>query len=344
MDYLYYSKNSFELESGETLSELKIAYTDVGNRTNKKVIWVCHALSGNSNVFEWWPGLFGENQIFNPSEYRIICANVIGSCYGSSSPVDLENPLEFPLITIKDMVKAHQLLANALNVEKIDVLIGASLGGQQALEWNLTEPNRFNKLILIASNAQHSAYGRAFNQAQRLAIEADLTFGLKGGGEAGLKAARAIAMLSYRSYQDFEIKQNDSESKTKNFKAASYLNYQGEKFVGRFNAYAYHVLTRAMDSHDIKRDRQGNLASILSTVKSKTLVVGIDSDTLFPLQEQRLLTANIPNANLGVIKSPYGHDAFLIEYEILNQFIYEFLTNEFKTYRITTLKRKYSLN
>ena len=344
MNNLYHYKNAFELESGEQLNELKIAYTDSGKSTNKKVVWVCHALSGNADVFEWWPGLFGDNQIFNSSEYRIICANVIGSCYGSTSPADYENPQKFPFLTIKDIVKAHQLLAEELNIQKIDILIGASLGGQQALEWNLTDPNKFDKLILIATNAKHSAYGRAFNEAQRLAIESDLTFGMKDGGQAGLKAARAIAMISYRSYQDFEIKQSESAITLKNYKAASYIRYQGQKFVERFNPYSYYLLTKAMDSHDIRRGRGNDLAALLSTVKSKTLVVGIDSDTLFPLQEQRLLASHIPNANLGVIKSVHGHDAFLIEYEKLNQFIEEFLTNEFKTYRTTTLKRNYSLN
>jgi homoserine O-acetyltransferase/O-succinyltransferase len=341
MKKLFQSNQPFILESGQELEGLKITYSDYGSKNAKRVIWACHAMSGSSEVLEWWPGLFGHGQLFDPADYRIVCANILGSCYGSTGPTELENPSQFPLITIKDIAKAHALLADELGLHKIDVLIGASLGGQQALEWSLQEPTRFEKLILIATNAVHSPYARAFNEVQRLAIEADITYGLKNGGEAGLKAARAIAMVSYRSYTDFNLKQNETVNKIDDYKASSYVRYQGQKFVERFNPYSYYVLTKAMDSHDIQRGRAGSYEEILSQVKSRTLVIGIDSDSLFPLHEQRLLAAGITNAHLGVIKSPHGHDSFLIDYEKLQNFISEFLFNEFKTYRCTQLKKTY---
>jgi homoserine O-acetyltransferase/O-succinyltransferase len=341
MKNLFQFNQPFTLESGRQLDGLKITYSDYGSKTAKRVIWVCHAMSGSSEVLEWWPGLFGHGQLFDPADQRIICANIIGSCYGSTGPAELDDPAQFPLITIKDLANAHALLADDLGLQKIDVLIGASLGGQQAIEWSLLQPHRFEKLILIATNAVHSPYARAFNEVQRLAIEADITYGLKNGGEAGLKAARAIAMISYRSYTDFNLKQNETANKMDDYKAASYVRYQGQKFIERFNPYSYYVLTKAMDSHDIQRGRAGSYEEILSHVKSRTLVIGIDSDSLFPLHEQRLLAGAIPNAHLGVIKSPHGHDSFLIDYEKLQNFISEFLFNEFKTYRCTQLKKTY---
>ena len=332
----------FGLECGAKLNGIQIAYSLYGNPEAKKTIWVCHALSGNSEVLDWWGGLFDEDRFFKPSEYRIICANVLGGCYGTTGASTSKDPLSFPLITIKDIVKAHILLADQLAIEKIDLLIGASLGGQQALEWAVTQADRISDLILVATNAVHSPLGRAFNEAQRLAIEADLTYGLKGGGEFGLKAARAIAMLSYRSYEDFQLKQQDGPFKPDGYNGPSYVSYQGEKFVDRFSAASYYTLTKAMDSHDILRGRKGSRAEVLSKIRARTLVVGIDSDVLFPLDEQRFLANNIPNAELGLIESPYGHDAFLIDYKQLESLISDFLVNEFKSYKPTSLKREFT--
>ena len=337
----YYTyDNTFILESGDKLEGIQIAYSVYGNLNTKRTIWVNHALSGNSEVLDWWTGIFGKGKLFDPAKYKIICANVIGSCYGSSGPKNLQEPLSCPSVTIKDMVKAHVLLADYLNIENIDLLIGASLGGQQALEWAITEPNRINRLILVASNAFHSPYGRAFNEAQRLALKADMTFGLKNGGQEGLKAARGIAILSYRSYEDFSIKQSDDHKKADSYRASSYIQYQGEKFKNRFDAASYYLLTQAMDSHDVSRGRQGGVEDVLQQVKTKTLVIGIDSDTLFPLEEQRFLTKHLPNSELAIIRSVHGHDAFLIDYKQLESYISDFLFNEFKTYKPTVLKRK----
>jgi homoserine O-acetyltransferase len=332
-----------QLESGELLNQITVAFQEFGNPKANKIIWVCHALSGNANVKEWWPGLFAENALFSLKDYRIICANVLGSCYGSTGPNDFPDPLEFPLITIRDMVEVHELLLSHLKINKINVLIGASLGGQQALEWAVSSPLLIENLVLIATNAEHSPYGKAFNETQRIALKSDETFGSIGGGKVGLKTARAIAMLSYRSYADFKIKQVDVDTRISDFKAASYVAYQGEKFIERFDPYAYFTLSKAMDSHCIGRGRNGNEMA-LQTIRAKTLVVGVNSDTLFPIEEQQYLAKHILNAEIGIIDSVHGHDAFLIEYKQLNNLINEFLFHGFQSFKPTTLKLKTNVN
>ncbi|MFT5819350.1 MAG: homoserine O-acetyltransferase [Crocinitomix sp.] len=343
MTQYFYYRHQLQLESGEQLNQIKVAYQQFGNPAAKKIIWVCHALTGNAQVNEWWPGLFAKNGPFNTADYRIICANVLGSCYGTSGPNDLPEPLDFPLITIRDMVEVHELLLQHLKIDQIDILIGASLGGQQALEWAVSSPDLIKKLVLIATNAEYSPYGKACNEAQRLALYSDETFGRKGGGKAGLKAARAVAMLSYRSYSDFKIKQEDIDTRISDYKAASYVAYQGNKFIERFDPYAYYSLTKSMDSHCIGRGRGGNI-NALQSIKAKTLVIGVNSDVLFPIEEQQYLAKNIPSAEFGTIDSVHGHDAFLIEYDQLNELISEFLYHEFKSYKPTTLKLKTNVN
>ncbi|MCH2235723.1 MAG: homoserine O-acetyltransferase [Crocinitomicaceae bacterium] len=338
----------FKLESGVTLSELDIAYTIQGNPATQPVLWVCHALTGNQFVNEWWAGIFGEGKVFSEKDYCIICANVLGSSYGSTGPTNAPNNItfnDFPEITTKDMVKAHKILANALRIDKIDILIGASIGGQQAIEWAAQKSIEIARLILIATNAIHSPYGRAFNEAQRLAIQGDLTFGLNSetAGKEGLKAARGIAMLSYRSYEDFQRKQGETgHEKRKDFRAASYIKYQGEKLSERFNAYSYYRLTQAMDSHDIARGTGESLEAILLGIKAKTLVIGIDSDLLFPPREQKLIANWIPNAEYVELNSPYGHDAFLIEFDWLRNTLQKFIRETRKITITTTFKRQLS--
>lgn len=339
MKHIFFYPHSFQLESGEHLFNVEIAYSIYGESTAKETIWVCHALSGNSEVLTWWSGLFGPDKPFDPARYRIICANVIGSCYGSTGPATSNEPADFPFITIRDMVNAHILLRKHLNIDQIDILIGASLGGQQALEWAIEEADCVKNLVLIATNARHSSFGKGFNEAQRMAIKTDETFGRKDGGKRGLEVARAIAMLSYRSYDDFAIKQADNSSETRSFRAATYLHYQGKKFSDRFDAHAYVILSQAMDSHNVCRDRS-DLSHVLGKIKAKTLVIGVSSDLLFPLSEQKELAHHIPNAEFGRIDSHYGHDAFLIEYKQLNTLINEFIHNGFQKYKPTTLKQQ----
>ncbi|MFD0793870.1 homoserine O-acetyltransferase [Mucilaginibacter litoreus] len=330
----------FELEAGRSLQGIEIGYTTYGtlNKNRDNVVWVCHALTANSDVFEWWKGLFGHQDHFNPDDYFIICANVLGSPYGTTSPLS-NNPatgqpyfLAFPEFTIRDIVKGHQLLANHLGIDHIEILLGGSLGGQQALEWSILEPERIKNLILIATNASHSPWGIAFNESQRLAISADRTFfaGSADGGSKGLKAARSIALLSYRNYKTYGItQQEDGDDIPGTFKAASYQNYQGEKLVNRFNAYSYWYLSKAMDSHNVGRGRHG-VDKALSLIKARTLVIGIKSDVLFPVEEQQYLFRHIPKSAFAELDSFYGHDGFLIETEDLTKVITSFLKTDVK--------------
>jgi len=337
---IYKYNNPFRLETGEELKELEIGFNTYGrlNKNRDNVVWVCHALTANSDVFDWWKGLFGDNDYFNPDDHFIVCANILGSPYGSSNPLST-NPvtggayyLSFPQFTVRDIVKAHQLLAEYLQIENIEILIGGSLGGQQVIEWGIMEPERIKNLILVATNAKHSPWGIAFNESQRLAISADSTFysGKPDGGQKGLKAARSIALLSYRNYKTYSItQQEEKDNLVDDYKASSYQNYQGDKLVNRFNAYSYWYLSKSMDSHNVGRGRNG-IEKALSLIKARTLVIGIKSDVLFPIEEQQYLFNHIPKSALAEIDSFYGHDGFLIETEALTNIITSFFKTDVK--------------
>ncbi|WCT09959.1 homoserine O-acetyltransferase family protein [Mucilaginibacter jinjuensis] len=337
---IYKHPEEFVLESGKKIKGLEIGFHTYGrlNKNRDNVVWVCHALTANSDVFDWWQGFFGEGNFFNPDEHFIVCANILGSPYGTSNPLsvnpDTNEPyyLSFPQFTIRDVVKAHQLLADSLGIDNIHILIGGSLGGQQALEWSIDQPERIKNLILIATNAKHSPWGIAFNESQRLAITSDRTFyaNTAKGGAKGLKAARSFALLSYRNYKTYSLTQQEENADvTDNFKASSYQSYQGEKLVNRFNAYSYWYLTKVMDSHDAGRGRK-SVEKALSTIKAKTLVVGIRSDVLFPLEEQQYLFQHIPKAAFAELDSFYGHDGFLIETESLTNIVTSFFKTDVK--------------
>jgi homoserine O-acetyltransferase len=334
---LFKSDEKFLLESGVALPNLEIAYHTYGNyeKGKSKVVWICHALTANSDAADWWKGFVGENYFFNPNEYFIVCANVLGSCYGTTGPLSV-NPEtgkpyfnSFPLVTVNDMVQTHILLRQYLGIEKIHVAIGGSLGGQQVLEWAVTEPDVFENIVPIATNAKHSAWGIAFNEAQRMAITADNTWGDESEHAAneGLKAARAIAMLSYRHYNTYQNTQTDIDDKTDNFKASSYQQYQGLKLVKRFNAYSYYALSKAMDSHNLARGRSESVEAVLKTIKARACCIGLNTDILYPVSEQQFLAAHIPNAEYHEIESLYGHDGFLLEFEQLNKILKRFLNN-----------------
>ncbi len=313
----------FFLESGAQLSELTIAYHTYGklNAAQDNVIWICHALTANSDAADWWNGLVGEGKLFDPKQYFIVCANNLGSCYGTTGPTSI-NPVtgkpygkEFPLITIRDIVAAHRLLQQHLGITKIKLGIGGSMGGQQVQEWAIADPDLFENLVLLATNAQHSPWGIAFNEAQRMAIEADPTIfdDTPEAGKRGIEAARAIAMLSYRHYQTYHKTQMEqTDEKIDDFRAASYQRYQGLKLHKRFNVLSYLILSKAMDSHNIGRGR-GGVEAALQQIRAKTLVIGIHTDVLFPIEEQERIAMHIPNARLEIIDSHYGHDGFLVE-------------------------------
>jgi len=315
--HIYNHDGTFITEGGVALHNLQIVYHTYGqlNAAKDNVIWICHALTANSDVADWWPGMVGEGRAFDTSTHFIVCANIVGSCYGTSA-TGLFPENELPaFITIRDMVQAHIILRKHLGIETIKLLVGGSMGGYQTLEWCIAEPAVIQKQFLLVTGAAESAWGIAIHTAQRLAIEADATWLQNSGGAKGLKAARAIGMITYRSYKQYVLSQSDSPEKLDDFKASSYINYQGEKLVSRFNAKSYWCLTKSMDSHNITRGRGGNMEEVLSQIAQPTLIIGINSDFLCPTQEQQVLASYLPSSQLHIIDSLYGHDGFLTEKE-----------------------------
>ena len=322
-----------KLESGQFLPELELAYTTYGtlNEDASNVVWVCHAFTGNANPSDWWNGLIGDGRLYNPEEHYIVCMNIPGSHYGSTSPLSV-NPETgapyyhtFPRLTIKDVVSSLELLRNHLQIDKINTLLGGSLGGQQALEWAVQNPDITENLILFSTNAIHSPWGIAFNESQRMAIQCDPTWeeSHHKAGMEGMKVARSIALLSYRNYETYNRTQSRDEEQLDFFRANTYQNYQGEKIQKRFNAYSYWTLSKMFDSHDVGRGRDG-VKNALSLVKAKTLVIGITTDVLFPPVEQAFIAEHISGAKYVEIDSTYGHDGFLIEFEQMTKAIKSF--------------------
>lgn len=333
-----YSK-PFVLENGAVLPQLHLTYTTLGKLNAKKdnVVWIFHALTANSSPAEWWPGLVGDGKFFDPSKYFIVCANKPGSPYGSISPLS-NNPQtgelyfhDFPIFTIRDIIRSFQHLKEHLGISKIFIALGGSTGGMQLLEWAIEEPTLFDFIVPIATNAVLSPWGIAFNASQRMAIEADSSYLQRtiDAGQKGLAAARSIALLSYRHYNGYEITQPRDKAfvplgNAVTYAADNYQRYQGLKLVNRFNAICYYRLTQAMDSHDVGRNR-GGVEKALQSITAKTLVIGIQSDVLYPIEEQEYLQKKIRGAELLSIASDFGHDGFLLEYEKIETALRKFI-------------------
>ena len=329
----YYHSGDIELECGKVLKGINIRYhTSAPSPQGRRVIWICHALTANSNPQEWWDRLVGPGLFFDTERYYIICANALGSCYGTtgpssspgnpvSSPFNREEDaykLNFPLITTRDLVKAHELLREHLGITSIDLLIGGSNGGYQAVEWAISNPKLIKNLVLIATGAIASPWLSAINAAQVMALEADSTFKEQrslSGGRAGLEAARSMALISYRNYRGYALTQREEDENCLiATKAESYQRYQGKKLSARFDAYSYYSLLRGTDTHNVGR-RRGGLSAELGRITAKTLCIAIESDVLFPIEELKALANAIPDASLEVINSNFGHDGFLLEDE-----------------------------
>jgi homoserine O-acetyltransferase/O-succinyltransferase len=338
LPYKIFTHNKpFTLESGTVLPAYQLAYTTHGtlNAAGTNAVWIFHALTANSDPAEWWDGLTGAGKLFDPANYFIVCVNMPGSCYGSIGPLDI-NPQtglpwyhDFPFFTTRDMVNAYRPLKEFLGISTIHIGIGGSMGGQQLLEWSIEEPALFEFIFPIATNAKHSAWGVAFNATQRQAIETDSSWTEKqpAAGLEGMKTARSMALISYRNYDTYEKGQSDDlDEKITDFKSESYQRYQGEKLAKRFNAFSYYFLSRSMDAHNLGRGRGGTVAA-LQRIRAKTLAIGIESDILFPVEEQQWLAKHIPGASYTAIHSTYGHDGFLLEYEQINHCITHFLLN-----------------
>ncbi|MCK9305442.1 MAG: homoserine O-acetyltransferase [Bacteroidales bacterium] len=334
----FYVHNSpFELESGGRLDRMELCYhISKKRRKNEKVIWICHALTANSDPVEWWGDLAGKGKLFDPDKYTVVCVNALGSCYGSTGPTSIspegkEYLLSFPRVTVRDVVRSQNILREYLGIEKIDLVIGGSVGGFQALEWSLLFPESIENCALIACNARVSPWGTAFNEAQRMALMSDQTFREQKsaeGGKTALAAARAIGLISYRSYSGYAITQSekDEEALFAN-RACTYQQYQGKKLCNRFDAYSYYSMLWLTDSHNTGRGR-GGVEKALGAVRAKTLIIGIEGDMLFPFPEQVEIHKHIKNSRLEKITSQFGHDGFLLEWKQISNILsdnFEFL-------------------
>lgn len=336
MKHTFHSSEPFLLETGESLPELTVVYHTYGKLAPGKdnVVWVCHALTANSDPADWWPGTVEAGAFLDPDRWFVVCANILGSPYGTTSPLHV-NPStgkpyyqDFPLFTIRDIVNAHRLLADHLEIGAIHTLVGCSVGGFQAVEWAVAEPDSFARLSLMATDAVATPWTVAIDETQRMAIEADPTWGepRPDAARSGLAAARAIGLLSYRGPSGYNVSQQDSDDLPLGAvrRSCSYQRYQGEKLVRRFDAYSYHAILNAFDTHDVGRGR-GGLDKALSRIKARTLVIGLTTDIVFPTSGMRVLASRIPGASYAEIKSPYGHDGFLVESEQLNRLMIPFM-------------------
>ncbi|MDR0907214.1 MAG: homoserine O-acetyltransferase [Rikenellaceae bacterium] len=333
---IYRHTGSFELESGEVLPELVIAYHTFGERQTgeNNVLWVCHALTANSDVEDWWPGTVEDGRFLDPARYFTVCANIVGSPYGTTSPMSV-NPATgerwygtFPFVTMRDMARANLLLADHLGISRVRAVIGGSIGGFQAMEMELLRPGFAERLVVAVCGAKTTPWDIALNESHRMAIRADQTFGerRKDAARAGLAAARSIALLSYRGSLAYNATQQDPDDTLKRdtYRAASYQRYQGEKFVRRFDAYSYLAIIDAFDTHDVGRGR-GGCEVALAQISCPTMVIGITTDIIIPVIEQEFLHRHIPRATLSIIESDFGHDGFLVESSKLNEIIKPFI-------------------
>ena len=336
MRHYYTFPEPFELELGGKIQNLTIAYDTYGTLAEggSNAVWVCHALTANSDVADWWPHTVEKGAFLDPEKCFTVCANIIGSCYGSTGPLSV-NPAtgkpyygDFPRLTIRDMARAHSLLADHLGLRRIHALVGSSVGGFQAVEWIAAEPRRFGRLVLIATDVKASPWSIAIDETQRMAIRADATWGdpRADAGAAGLAAARAIGLLSYRGGEGYNLTQQDPESDTlpDDHRACTYQRHQGDKLVKRFNAYSYMTILDAFDTHDVGRGR-GGVDAALRRICCPTMVVGLTTDIIFPPAEQREIARRIPGAVYREISSPLGHDGFLVEHGQLNAILNDFL-------------------
>ena len=321
-----------ELEAGGILPAARIVYhTSSEGWDGKPVVWICHALTANSDPEDWWPEMVGPGKGIDTDRFFVVCVNMLGSPYGSEGParINLETGkpwlLDFPRVTVRDMIKATIEVRKSLGINRIFLLIGSSIGGFQALEWAITEPSIFEHCVFIATAPRISPYFTAMNEAQRMAIEADQSFRAAkdlSGGAAGLRCARAQGLISYRSYEGYRLTQWEEDPDTLFAgRAASYERYQGEKLVRRrFDAYSYYTLSYALDSHNVGRGR-GGVAKALDTIKAHSIIITIDSDNLFPVEESRVWNKLVPGAEYIEISSRFGHDGFLLETERLTEIL-----------------------
>lgn len=326
----------FHCEAGGVIENPTLVYCASADRPSEgqKVIAICHALTANSDPEEWWPGMVGPGKTFDTEKYFIFCVAMLASPYGECGPAQIDPAtgkpfyLDFPKVTVRDMVAAWEEVRKFLGIEKINLLIGASIGGTQAIEWAVTYPDLIENLVAVATQPRLSPWLVAGIEAQKMAIEADQTFLAREsleGGKMGLRCARAQAVISYRCPEGFEKKQSEDDVDVLfSDKAASYVRHQGDKLTARFDAYSYYYLCYALHSHNVGRGR-GGVEAALSRIKARTRVVAIDTDQIFLASESVRWYKFIPGADYVEMKSLYGHDGFLLESEQLSKILEPFL-------------------
>ncbi|RAH65876.1 homoserine O-acetyltransferase [Aspergillus aculeatinus CBS 121060] len=344
---------NLSLEFGGSLKNVPVSYTTLGSLSPSKdnAIVICHALSGSAEVGVWWRSLleYGAGAALDPSKHFIICMNCLGSPYGTASPLtdrDGDASLgpygpDFPLTSIRDDVRLFRKVLDRLGVVRIQSVIGGSMGGMHVLEFAHFGTEYVKSIIPIATSASYSAWGIGWGEMQRQCIYIDPRFrdgrySRNDPPKQGLAAARMAAMLSYRSQKSFQtrfgrkvhdgaIETTAKESQLAPLAVQSYLQYQGTKFVDRFDANCYIALTHKLDTHDISRDRSPTVQDSLATIKQPALILSIETDVLFTIEEQLQLHRWIPNSIHRAIISDDGHDGFLLETDQINRFIGSFL-------------------
>ncbi len=348
------------LDSGASFAPIEYAYESYGqlNADKSNAVLICHALTGDQYVASthpvtgkpgWWTRLVGEGKPLDPARHCILCINVLGSCMGSSGPASFDPAsgepygMDFPVITIADMVRAQAILLDHLGIERLACVIGGSMGGMQALTWASLFPERVQSAIVIASTARHSAQNIAFHEVGRQAIMADPNW--QGGSyygsvdqpDAGLAVARMAAHITYLSEEGltrkFGRRLQDREAKTfgfdADFQVESYLRHQGLSFVERFDANSYLYITRAMDYFDLAEEHGGSLPAAFKDTKTRFCLISFDSDWLYPTAESRRIVQALNAAGAAAsfveLSAPYGHDSFLLDVPEMNRIIDGFL-------------------
>ncbi|KAK7055612.1 homoserine O-acetyltransferase [Favolaschia claudopus] len=366
-----FTVSEFTLDSGFTLPRVDVAYCTWGslNTARNNVMLICHPFTGCADVEKWWLPLMDLGKAFDPSRWFIFCANVLGSPFGTTSPLSI-NPCtgkpygpEFPCTTIRDDVRLHKMVLDHLGISQVAVAVGGSMGGMTVLEWQLCFPGFVQRAIPMATCAKQSAWCIAWGEVKRQIISSDRAF--KGGYYArdrpplqGLAAARMAGLLTYRSSASYEERfgrriqrgagcdiSTDFSSDSKHdtgrplYAAQSYLRYKGSSFAPNFDANCYLHIVSKMDTHDITRDRvfgdldeDAALLAVLGTLPRRPLIISIESDVLCPPQEQKLLAAGIPEAEFVNIASIAGHDGFLVESELMNDAVLKYLRREFSMF------------
>lgn len=376
----FFDVANFALESGLVMPQVQVSYRSWGllNAERDNALLVPHALTGNADIDTWWGALLGPGRCFDTDRYFVVGVNMLGSCYGTTSPLD-ELPeagvawsapragthaeaagtryaADFPYVTVRDNVHLqHRLLSEHLGVRRLHAVVGGSAGGMQALEWLLMYPDYVERAALLACSAVQAAWQIAVSEAQRQSIYRDPHwnggfYSLQAPPADGLAVARQNAMVWYRSAEAYSQKfgrkhqpptpgspsaraiassGGGGRGAPDSYAVEGYLDHQGVKFVERFDANCYVVLTRTLDSHDITRDRGGaSVSSLLSSIHHPVVVIGITSDVLYPLAMQRELAGGMRRATLHVLDSPQGHDAFLLESRLVGDLVTALLASD----------------